>query len=388
MLVPQVVGFRLTGALREGATATDLVLTVTEILRRTGVVGKFVEYFGPGVGSLALADRATLGNMSPEYGATCGFFPVDEVTVGYLRLTGRSPERIALVEAYCKENQLWHEPDEHPEYSQVVELDLDDVEPSLAGPRRPQDRVPLASAKEAFIESLGTFGVELHERDVRQGGRRLVPGERPADRRRGGDGAEPVPDAHRDAREEAGRGRGRGLRARARLRRDRRDHVLHEHVQPVGDDRRRPARPEGGRARARAAAVGQVLPRPWLEGRERVLPRVRPRPVPRRARLQHGRLRLHDVHRELRPAARADQRRRRGRRPRRLRRPLRQPQLRGAHPRRGEGELPRVAAARRRVRARRADGRRPRERAARPGLRRRGRLPARPLAEPGRDRPA
>src|SRR5690349_19527497 len=160
MLVPQVVGFRLSGALREGATATDLVLTVTEILRRTGVVGKFVEYFGPGVPSLALADRATLGNMSPEYGATCGFFPVDEVTIEYLRLTGRPEWRVALVEAYCKENMLWHEPHEHPEYSQVVELDLDDVEPSLAGPRRPQDRVPLANAKAAFVESLGSFGVD------------------------------------------------------------------------------------------------------------------------------------------------------------------------------------------------------------------------------------
>ncbi len=110
MLVPQVVGFRLTGALREGATATDLVLTVTQILRKTGVVGKLVEYFGPGVGSLALADRATLGNMSPETGATCGFFPVDDVTLEYLRLTGRDAERIALVEAYCKENRLWHDP--------------------------------------------------------------------------------------------------------------------------------------------------------------------------------------------------------------------------------------------------------------------------------------
>ncbi len=160
MLVPQVVGFRLTGELREGATATDLVLTVTEILRKAGVVGKFVEYFGPGLGSLALADRATLGNMSPEYGATCGFFPVDDVTLNYLRLTARSDEQIALVEAYCKENLLWHEPGEHPEYSQVVELDLGDVEPSLAGPRRPQDRVPLDRAKEAFIESLGSFGVD------------------------------------------------------------------------------------------------------------------------------------------------------------------------------------------------------------------------------------
>jgi aconitate hydratase len=161
MLVPQVVGLRLTGALREGATATDLVLTVTELLRRTGVVGKFVEYFGPGVGSLAVADRATLGNMSPEYGATCGYFPVDDVTLDYLRLTGRDQERVALVEAYCKENLLWHEPEEHPTYSQVVELDLGGVEPSLAGPRRPQDRVPLAAAKESFLEALGSFGVEL-----------------------------------------------------------------------------------------------------------------------------------------------------------------------------------------------------------------------------------
>ena len=165
MLVPQVVGFRLDGRLPDGATATDLVLTVTEILRRVGVVGKFVEYFGPGVASLALADRATLGNMSPEYGATCGFFPVDEVTLAYLRLTGRDERRIALVEAYCKENMLWHEPDEHPTYSQVVELDLGEVEPSLAGPRRPQDRVPLANAKAAFIEALDTFGVEYTNGD-------------------------------------------------------------------------------------------------------------------------------------------------------------------------------------------------------------------------------
>jgi aconitate hydratase len=160
MLVPQVVGFRLTGALPEGSTATDLVLTVTQILRETGVVGKFVEYFGHGVGSLPLADRATLGNMSPEYGATCGFFPVDEETLRYLRLTGRSAERIALVEAYCKENALWHEPDEPPTYSQVVELDLSTVEPSLAGPRRPQDRVALREAKRAFVETLPTFGVD------------------------------------------------------------------------------------------------------------------------------------------------------------------------------------------------------------------------------------
>ena len=137
MLVPQVVGFRLTGELPEGATATDLVLTVTQILRETGVVGKFVEYFGHGLAGLPLADRATIGNMSPEYGATCGFFPVDAETLRYLRLTGRSAERIALVETYCKENALWHDPDDAPTYTQVVELDLSTVEPSLAGPRRP-----------------------------------------------------------------------------------------------------------------------------------------------------------------------------------------------------------------------------------------------------------
>src|SRR6516165_6330013 len=151
MLVPQVVGFRLGGRLREGTTATDLVLTVTERLRQVGVVGKFVEYFGEGVSSLSLADRATLGNMSPEYGATCGFFPVDAATIDYLRLTGRSEERIALVEAYCKENLLWHDPSEHAKYSEIVELELVDVEPSIAGPRRPQDRVPLHEAKTSFL---------------------------------------------------------------------------------------------------------------------------------------------------------------------------------------------------------------------------------------------
>ena len=160
MLVPQVVGFRLHGSLPEGATATDLVLTVTQLLRRTGVVGKFVEYFGEGLASLPVADRATLGNMSPEYGATCGFFPVDDQTLAYLRLTGRETHRIELVEAYCKENLLWHDAAEQAEYSQIVELDLSSVEPSLAGPRRPQDRVPLAQAKESFVAALGTFGVE------------------------------------------------------------------------------------------------------------------------------------------------------------------------------------------------------------------------------------
>jgi aconitate hydratase A / 2-methylisocitrate dehydratase len=165
MLVPRVVGFRLGGQLPEGSTATDLVLTVTEILRSLGVVGKFVEFFGAGLAGLTLADRATIANMSPEYGATCGFFPVDEETLAYLRLTGRNEERLALVEAYCREQRLFHDAAVEPEYSEVVDLDLGSVEPSLAGPRRPQDRVPLREAGDSFLGALETFGVEYGNHD-------------------------------------------------------------------------------------------------------------------------------------------------------------------------------------------------------------------------------
>jgi len=165
MLVPQVVGFRLGGRLADGSTATDLVLTVTERLRELGVVGKFVEFFGRGLAGLTLADRATIANMSPEYGATCGFFPVDEETLSYLRMTGRSEERIALVETYCRDQGLFHDEEAEPEYSQVVELDLGSVEPSLAGPRRPQDRVPLREARESFLGALPTFGIEYGNHD-------------------------------------------------------------------------------------------------------------------------------------------------------------------------------------------------------------------------------
>jgi aconitate hydratase len=155
MLIPQVVGVKLTGRLREGATATDLVLTITEMLRKHGVVGKFVEYFGPGLKDLPLADRATIGNMSPEYGATCGIFPIDSETLTYLRLTGRTDEQIALVEAYSRDQGLFHDENTaEAEYSELLGLDLDTVEPSLAGPKRPQDRVPLSGAKESFESAL------------------------------------------------------------------------------------------------------------------------------------------------------------------------------------------------------------------------------------------
>jgi len=157
MLIPKVVGFKLTGELPDGSTATDLVLTITEMLRRHGVVGKFVEFYGSGVPAVPVANRATIGNMSPEYGSTCAIFPIDDETLHYLRFTGRPDDQVALVEAYAKTNALWHDPDAEPAYSETLELDLASIEPSLAGPKRPQDRVPLASAKTAFRAALADF---------------------------------------------------------------------------------------------------------------------------------------------------------------------------------------------------------------------------------------
>ncbi len=157
MLIPRVVGFKLAGELPDGSTATDLVLTITEMLREHGVVGKFVEFYGTGVGAVPLANRATIGNMSPEYGSTCAIFPIDDETLRYLRFTGRKDEQISLVETYAKENGLWHDPSTAPAFSETLELDLSTVEPSLAGPKRPQDRVPLRSAKSMFREALGNY---------------------------------------------------------------------------------------------------------------------------------------------------------------------------------------------------------------------------------------
>ncbi|MBO9520517.1 MAG: aconitate hydratase AcnA [Nocardioidaceae bacterium] len=157
MLIPRVVGFKLSGQLPEGSTATDLVLTITEMLRKHGVVGKFVEFYGEGVSALPLANRATIGNMSPEFGSTIAVFPIDEETVNYLRLTGRSDEQLALVEAYAKENGLWHDPAAEPRYSEKLELDLATVVPSLAGPKRPQDRVELSVAAPSFATALGDY---------------------------------------------------------------------------------------------------------------------------------------------------------------------------------------------------------------------------------------
>ena len=162
MLVPDVIGFYLDGALPEGATATDLVLMIVQALRQKGVVGKFVEFYGPGVHELSLADRATIANMAPEYGATCGFFPIDGETINYLQLTGREEQRIALVEAYAKAQMMWHQPDDSPHFTDTLSLNLSTVVPSLAGPKRPQDRVELGNVAESFADTL----VQTTKRDI------------------------------------------------------------------------------------------------------------------------------------------------------------------------------------------------------------------------------
>ncbi|MBM0235653.1 aconitate hydratase [Micromonospora sp. STR1_7] len=171
MLIPRVVGFKLHGEMPAGTTATDLVLTITEMLRKHGVVGKFVEFYGPGVSAVPLANRATIGNMSPEYGSTVAIFPIDAETVRYLELTGRDTAQVALVEAYAKEQGLWHDPEAEPAYSERLELDLSTIEPSLAGPKRPQDRVPLGSAKTLFRSALTDYVADdsVGERDLKPG---------------------------------------------------------------------------------------------------------------------------------------------------------------------------------------------------------------------------
>jgi aconitate hydratase len=161
MLIPRVVGFKLTGEIQPGVTATDVVLTVTDMLRQHGVVGKFVEFYGEGVAEVPLANRATLGNMSPEFGSTCAIFPIDGETINYLRLTGRTDEELALVEAYAKEQGMWHDTENEPQYSEYLELDLSTVVPSIAGPKRPQDRILLSESKVAFRKDIHNY-VEEH----------------------------------------------------------------------------------------------------------------------------------------------------------------------------------------------------------------------------------
>ena len=294
MLIPPVLGFRLTGAMLEGATATDLVLTITERLRKHGVVGKFVEFFGPGLAHLTIADRATLGNMCPEYGATIAIFPIDEMTLDYLRLTGRDESRVQLVEAYAKAQGLFRAGGRcrTRSYSETIELDLGD---GRAEPGRP---APSAGSR---VAQAGEERLQARRcRPCRPRPRRKArwPAGRPTCRR----GAAPSRWPIRRPSPQLDHGVGG----------DRGDHQLHQHVESERDDRRRPAREEGGRARPDAQAVGEDQPGARLEGGHRVPAEGRPQHLSRSARLQSGRLRLHDLHRQQRSAARRCRRRGRG----------------------------------------------------------------------------
>ena len=321
MLIPRVVGFKLTGQLPDGATATDLVLTITEMLREHGVVGKFVEFYGAGVSAVPLANRATIGNMSPEFGSTAAMFPIDEETITYLELTGRSKEQVALVEAYAKEQGLWHDASREPAFSEYLELDLSTVVPvdrraeAPAGPRRHhrgQVRVPRGAAdvRTRRRQRPGRRGRGgLHRRRV---GRGELPGVRPrqpvrARQRPGRQAAQALRGRLRQRRSAArleahprGHGGRHRDRDRPRPRGDRRDHLLHQHVQPPGDDRRGAAGQERGRARADQQAVGEDHAGAGLQGRHGLLREGRAHPLPGEARLLPGRVRLHDLHRQLR----------------------------------------------------------------------------------------
>ena len=314
MLLPEVIGFRLTGKLKEGVTATDLVLTVTQMLRKKGVVGKFVEFFGSGLSNMTLADRATIGNMAPEYGATCGFFPVDGETIRYLTMSGRSESRIALVEEYAKAQGMWRDSGSaDPVFTDLLELDLAEVVPSMAGPKRPE----------------GTASAGIGRRRFRKGD---------------GDGIQE--DAGGD---QALCRRRRFLRSRPWRRGDRRDHVMHQHLQPERADGRRAACPQRQPARPEAEALGQDLARARQPGGRRVSRQVGPAEGARPDRLQPGRLRLHHLHRQFRSAAGADFQDHQRQGADRRRGAVRQSQFRRPRVARRAGELPGLAAAGRRL---------------------------------------
>ena len=243
MLIPEVVGFKLTGRMVEGTTATDLVLKVVQMLRKKGVVDKFVEFYGDGLDHLPLADRATIGNMAPEYGATCGFFPIDAETLRYLRQTGRDEDRIALVEAYAKANGMWRGEDYEPIYTDTLHLDMDEIVPAISGPKRPQDYTPLNMAARRLLPD-----------------RRRLPRHRRLERRRADGRRRRRPRHRRAARRAQDReGRGQGLHDPRRLGGDRGDHLLHQHLEPLRDDRRRPRGAQGAGAGADPQALGQDL---------------------------------------------------------------------------------------------------------------------------------
>ena len=364
MLIPQVLGVRLKGAMLEGATATDLVLTITEKLRKHGVVGKFVEFFGPGLEHLTIADRATLGNMCPEYGATIAIFPIDDMTLDYLRLTGREDSRVRLVEAYAKAQGLFRTPDApDPVYSEILELDLSSVEPSLAGPKRPQDRVSLKQAKSGFQAALGSMQPAAKK-----------PAAPPAPIRaeaamtsEGGVAVAEVPAIAQQLEH------GSVVIAAITSCTNTSNPSVMIGAGLAGE--------ESGRARPVQQAVGEDEPRAGVESRHRVSEQSRADAVSRATRLQSGRLRLHDVHRQQRSAAgRSGGRSRVARSGRRVG-AQRQPEFRGTHPAAGAGQLSGLAPARGRLRPGRADDDRFDHRTDWGRPRRRRRVSARSLAD-------
>ena len=377
MLIPEVVGFRLVDRLPEGATATDLVLTITERLRKLGVVGKFVEFYGPGLEFLTIADRATLGNMSPEYGATIAICPIDEMTLDYLRLTGRDEAHVQLVEAYAKEQGLfWNSAAPDPVYTTTCDLDLSTVEPSLAGPKRPQDRVSLRQAKYKFQQALEGMIAERKpkaaaaDRVAEKHGEDSAPGGRAG--RRGG----------RQRRRAPCRAWKDWTTARWSWRRS-----------PAAPTRRIPSVMIGAGLLARNAVKRGLKVKPWVKtslapGSLVVTEYLKAAGLLEylaELGLQHRRLRLHHLHRQQRPAARAGLEHRQGSQPDRRVDSQRQPELRGADPEPGARQLPRVAAARRRLRDRRQDAGGPHDRADRRRQRRRAGDAEGDLAERARD---
>ena len=392
MLIPRVVGFKLSGELPEGSTATDLVLTITEMLREHGVVGKFVEFYGEGVSALPLANRATIGNMSPEFGSTIAVFPIDDQTVDYLRLTGRSEEQLALVEAYAKEQGLWHDPSAEPRYSERLELDLSTVVPSLAGPKRPQDRVEVSVAKDSFRAALADY-VDEGDSDPDDaeatGYDEAVEESFPASDSPSHEGGNGKP-VHADAPHDAGR-----PTKKTKVSLDGQEVEIDHGAVVIAaitscTNTSNPSVMIGAALLAKKAVEKGLTRKPWVKtslapGSKVVsdyYEPLRPDAVPRQARLQPRRLRLHDLHRQLRPAhPRGVGGRQRGR-PRGRLGAVRQPQLRGSDQPRREDELPRVSAAGRGLRPGRLDGRRPVRRPAGPGHRRQRRLPRGHLATP------
>jgi aconitate hydratase len=424
MLIPQVLGFRLHGALPEGATATDLVLTVTQMLRERGVVGMFVEFHGAGLAGLPIADRATIGNMSPEFGGTCAIFPIDAETLRYLRFTGRPPERIELVEAYAREQGLWHDEDSpEPAFSDTLELDLGEVEPSLAGPKRPQDRVALTHARDSFRRALGGYVQDYDWRDE-SSAESFPSSDPPAN---GSDAAKPddggpsyVDEAARatasaQAAPGAAMGSGGGSGGAgdggaggvATGTRDAAPCTLADGTEVVLDhghvviaaitsctNTSNPSVMIGAGILARNAVARGLERKPWVKTSlapgSKVVTEYLDRAQltePLEAGLQPGGLRLHDLHRQLGPAAGGGVERGQRQRPGGGVGAVGQPQLRGADQPGREDELPGVAAAVRGLRAGGDDGHRHRQRTPRPRRAGRGGVPARHLARRARGGP-